>query len=221
VGLIVVGIVVLVLLLFVGVPELISLLNTVSTDDAYVNGHDTLVAPRVLGQVARVLVDDNNRVRKGDLLVELDKEPYQVQLNIAQAAVDAAQANLVATIAQVRAQEAQARSTRFNLEHAVEDVDNQVALLQSRVATLASQQATLNKSRDDYQRGLPLVSSGAISSEEIDRRKEAVEVGTAICPRCRRTWTRLFRRCGRRNTPCTRRQRNWGFPSPSVCLPSR
>jgi membrane fusion protein (multidrug efflux system) len=179
VGLIVVGIVVLVLLLFVGVPELISLLNTVSTDDAYVNGHDTLVAPRVLGQVARVLVDDNNRVRKGDLLVELDKEPYQVQLNIAQAAVDAAQANLVATIAQVRAQEAQARSTRFNLEHAVEDVDNQVALLQSRVATLASQQATLNKSRDDYQRGLPLVSSGAISSEEIDRRKEAVEVAQA------------------------------------------
>jgi membrane fusion protein (multidrug efflux system) len=52
-------------------------LNTVSTDDAYVNGHVTFVAPRVRGQVARVLVDDNYRVRKGDLLVELDKEPFR------------------------------------------------------------------------------------------------------------------------------------------------
>ena len=34
------------------------------------------VAPRVPGQVVRVLVDDNNRVRKGNLLVQLDKEPY-------------------------------------------------------------------------------------------------------------------------------------------------
>ena len=40
-------------------------LNTVSTDDAYVNGHVTLVAPRVSGQVSRVLVDDNYRVKKG------------------------------------------------------------------------------------------------------------------------------------------------------------
>src|SRR5665811_2087545 len=42
--------------------------NTASTDDAYVNSYVTFVAPRVSGQVTRVLVDDNNRVRKGDLL---------------------------------------------------------------------------------------------------------------------------------------------------------
>src|SRR6187397_1599996 len=54
-------------------------LETVSTDDAYVNGHVTFVAPRVAGQVATVLVDDNNRVRKGDLLVQLDKEPFLVR----------------------------------------------------------------------------------------------------------------------------------------------
>jgi len=74
----------------------------VSTDDAYVNGYVTFVAPRVTGQIARVLVDDNNRVHKGDLLVQLDPEPYQVQVTIAQAAVVAAQADLVATQAQVR-----------------------------------------------------------------------------------------------------------------------
>ena len=42
----------------------------------------TFVALRVAGQVTRVLVDDNYRVKKGSLLVELDKEPYQVQLAI-------------------------------------------------------------------------------------------------------------------------------------------
>ena len=68
-------------------PTVETMLNTVSTDDAYVNGHVTLVAPRVSGQVSRVLVDDNYRVKKGDLLVQLDKEPYQVQVAIKQAAV--------------------------------------------------------------------------------------------------------------------------------------
>src|SRR5262245_45379705 len=60
-------------------PWLVTMLNTVSTDDAYVNGHVTLVAPRVAGEVSRVLVDDNYRVKKGDLLVRLDKEPFQIQ----------------------------------------------------------------------------------------------------------------------------------------------
>jgi membrane fusion protein, multidrug efflux system len=75
------------LLLFVGVSRLIHAFDTVSTDDAYVNGYVTFVAPRVSGQVARVLVDDNHRVKKGDVLVELDPEPYQVQVAIKQSAV--------------------------------------------------------------------------------------------------------------------------------------
>src|SRR4051794_17728524 len=49
-----------------GIPWFVRSLSTVSTDDAYVNGHVTLVAPRVTGQVKEVLVDDNNSVRKGD-----------------------------------------------------------------------------------------------------------------------------------------------------------
>jgi membrane fusion protein, multidrug efflux system len=77
-----------VLLLVVGVPWILHSLNTVSTDDAYVNSYVTFVAPRVPGQVLRVLVDDNYRVNKGDVLVELDPKPYQVQVAIKQAAVD-------------------------------------------------------------------------------------------------------------------------------------
>ncbi len=56
-----------VLLLVEGIPRIITGFRTVSTDDAYVNGHVTFVAPRVPGQVVRVLVDDNNRVRASSL----------------------------------------------------------------------------------------------------------------------------------------------------------
>ena len=58
-----------ILLLVFGIPRIIRAFNTVSTDDAYVNGYVTFVAPRVSGQVARVLVDNNNRVKKGDVPV--------------------------------------------------------------------------------------------------------------------------------------------------------
>jgi membrane fusion protein, multidrug efflux system len=153
--------------------------GTVSTDDAYVNGHVTYVAARIDSQVARVLVDDNNRVRKGDLLAQLDPEPYQVQVSIAQSAVEAADADLAAARAQTRALAGQARSLRFGLQHAIEDVDNQVAILRSRVATLASQKATLEKTQAEYQRAQSVASTGALSQEDLDLRKEAYQVAQA------------------------------------------
>jgi membrane fusion protein (multidrug efflux system) len=50
-----------------GIPWTRLALSTVSTDDAYVNGHVTFVAPPVSGQISRVLVDDNYRERKGEV----------------------------------------------------------------------------------------------------------------------------------------------------------
>jgi len=164
---------------FVGGPMVIKALNTVSTDDAYVNGHVTFVAPRVAGQVARVLVDDNNRVKKDDLLVQLDKEPFEVQVNIAKAQVVAAEADLVAAVAQARSTEGQARSLRFTLQRAMEDVDNQIQLLRSRVAAMKSQKATLVKAQADFDRAKALVNTGAISKEDYDQRKEAMLVAQA------------------------------------------
>jgi membrane fusion protein (multidrug efflux system) len=76
--LILIGVVVLVILFF-GIPWIIRSFNTVSTDDAYVNSYVTFVAPRVTGQVLGVLVEDNNRVKKGDVLVQLDPEPSRLQ----------------------------------------------------------------------------------------------------------------------------------------------
>jgi len=173
------GLVALFVALFEGVPWLRTALSTVSTDDAYVNGHVTFVAARIPGQVVRVLVDDNNRVRAGDLLVQLDKEPYQVQVNIAQAAVDAAQADLAAAEAQARGIEGQARSLRFKLEHAIELVDDQVEQLRSKVAALESDKAELARAQSDYDRSAKLHPSGAASAEELEHRTQALRSARA------------------------------------------
>src|SRR6201999_430897 len=109
------GIVVLLVASVYGIRWIRFTLSTVSTDDAFVNGHVTFVAPRVHGQVSRVLVDDNNRVHKGDRLVELDKEPFQDSVALKQAAVDTAQADLDAARATVRGIEAEARGRRWQL----------------------------------------------------------------------------------------------------------
>jgi membrane fusion protein, multidrug efflux system len=128
------GLLILAAALWFGIPWVQTTLNTVSTDDAYVNGHVTFVAARVKGQVSRVLVDDNYRVRKGDLLVVLDKEPFQIAVAIKKAAVDTATADLQVARSKVRGVEAEAMSRRRALQHAMEDVDNQVALLRAKVA---------------------------------------------------------------------------------------
>ncbi|HYV37410.1 MAG TPA: efflux RND transporter periplasmic adaptor subunit [Gemmataceae bacterium] len=161
------------------VPWITVMLTTVSTDDAYVNSHVTFVAARVPGQVKEVRVDDNNRVKKGDVLVQLDKEPYQVKVAIKKALVETAATDLTAAEAQVQGLLAQARSNRFKLEHAIENVNNQIANLNAAAATLASKQATLNLAKDNFKRGEDLMPKGTISKEEFDQRKEAVKVAEA------------------------------------------
>jgi membrane fusion protein, multidrug efflux system len=161
------------------VPWLILVLTTVSTDDAYVNSHVTFLAPRVGGQVKKVFVDDNYRVKAGDLLVQLDKEPFEVQVAIKQAAVTLAAADLVAAQAQVRALVAQARANRFKLEHAIEDVNTQLANLRANVATLSSRRATLELARANLKRGEELAPTGGISKEDLDQRRQTVKVDEA------------------------------------------
>jgi membrane fusion protein, multidrug efflux system len=162
-----------------GVPWIQLSLNTVSTDDAYVNGHVTFVAARVSGQVTRVLVDDNNRVRKGDLLVQLDKEPYRDVVAVKRAAVDVAKADLDAATAAVRALEAQARGLRFKLKYAMEDVDNRVAMLHARVAALDKSKATLKFAQVEFARAEQLLPTSDISRQDYDRRQAALSVAQA------------------------------------------
>lgn len=166
-------------------PTVKTMLDTVSTDDAYVNGHVTFVAPRVAGQVAKVLVDDNYRVKRGDVLVQLDKEPYEVQLKIRGTAVETAKADLIAAEAQFRGQVAQAHANRYKMEHAMEDVKTQIANLHALVATLQSKKANLKLSEANLRRGRALRSSGGVSKEDLDQREQAVEVDKAAVVQAR------------------------------------
>jgi len=153
--------------------------RTVSTDDAYVNSYVTFVAPRVTGQVSQVLVEDNNRVKKGDVLVQLDPEPYQVKLAIKQAALDKAEADYAVAEANTRSLLAQARSQRFKLEHAIEDVDNQKALVRQRVATWAQANATLTLAQSEYNREKGLLVQNAVSTQEVEEKREKLDVSKA------------------------------------------
>lgn len=154
-------------------------LNTVSTDDAYINGHVTYVAPRVSGQVSQVLVEDNQRVRKGDLLVRLDKEPYEVVCEMKRAGVVSAQADLAAANAQVHAVVGATRATRFTLQRAIENVKTEIARLHAAVATLNSARARLDLAQANLHRGEALTPTGAMSKEDLDQRRQMVKVNEA------------------------------------------
>ena len=131
----VIGLAVAALVLWFGIPMAITAWNTVSTDDAYVNAHVTAVAARIPGQVATVLVDDNNRVRKGD-----SRPPRQRAIQGAgrpQVRGRRQRRRRISTSRGLRSWLlAQARSSRFKLEHAIENVGLQVAQLHSTIAGL-------------------------------------------------------------------------------------
>jgi membrane fusion protein (multidrug efflux system) len=165
--------------LWFGIPMVRLALDTVSTDDAFVNSHVTFVAARVPGQVSRVLVDDNNRVHKGDLLVELDKEPYEDALAVSKAAVDTATADLLVAKATVRGIEAEARSQRWKLQRAMEDVGNQVALLRARVAGVEKSKSTLALADIDFERAAKLLPTQFIPRAEYDRRETVMATARA------------------------------------------
>ncbi len=56
-----------------------------STDDAYVENHMVQVAPKVAGQIVAVYVTDNQKVKAGDLVAEIDKADYVIKANQARA----------------------------------------------------------------------------------------------------------------------------------------
>ncbi|PYS96047.1 MAG: hypothetical protein DMF65_13535, partial [Acidobacteria bacterium] len=88
-----------------------------TTDDAFIDGHIVQVSPKVSGYVAKVYVTDNQQVKEGDLVAELDARDYDARLEAARAALAAglargreAQAGVSLTRATTRANVQQSSS---------------------------------------------------------------------------------------------------------------
>jgi membrane fusion protein (multidrug efflux system) len=79
-----------------------------STDDAFIEGHVTIVSPQVSGPVVRLLVRDNQIVKEGDPLLEIDPRDYGTKLAQARADLVAARSQLEQAKAQVAVDEAKA-----------------------------------------------------------------------------------------------------------------
>src|SRR5580704_8885678 len=118
-----------------------------TTDDAQVEGHVMNVAARIPGQVARVLVQDNQRVNEGDLLVELDRSDLDAKAESARADVAAARAsldtaraqlalaekNVSATVVQAQGGLTQASASATSSRAAIDQGEADVAAAQARL----------------------------------------------------------------------------------------
>lgn len=83
-----------VVLLILGLIVSINSIFYKSTDDAFVEGHLISIAPRVSGPVIKLHIDDNQEVKKGDLLLEIDPTDYEVKLKQTQSKLEEARAAL-------------------------------------------------------------------------------------------------------------------------------
>jgi membrane fusion protein (multidrug efflux system) len=159
-----------------GVPYVREMLETVETDDAFVAGHITYVSPRIEDVVTEVLVDQDDRVEPGQLLVRLDRQPFELTVAQDEAALEQARVSLVQARAQVKSLIAQARAAYYQRKNAQETVRQQIATLSAQFATLKSRQASLQLARNNLRRGEELLPSGGISKEELDQRDNTLKV---------------------------------------------
>jgi len=154
-----------------------------STDDAQVDGHITPVASKVYGRVAEVLIDDNQQVKAGQVMVKIDPRDYQ-------AAVDQAQAALLLAESEAKSAGVDVPRTRENVLSGTTSADAQLlgaqadearaetTYEQAQTADLAWAQANVEKSlanaelaKADLARYLPLMEKGEISKQQYDAAK--------------------------------------------------
>lgn len=129
-----------------------------TTDNAYVRGRVTVIAPQVSGYVLEVAVHDYEAVKPGQLLVRIDDRVYRARVEQARANLAAAEAALANSI--------QAHASRS-------------AGLQGQVAGVAGAQAQLAKARADMARANDLARDGSISMRERDQTLAALAAAQA------------------------------------------
>ncbi len=144
---IIAGAVVLVPALILGVKYWRYCMSHASTDDAFIATDVVPIAPQVPGKIIAVYVSDNEKVKKGDPLLEIDPRDYQARLDQAQAEVASAQAQENKTGLDVRRYKdlaARDEASRQEYDHAL--AAYQQAKAQVELAQAGLEQARLNLS---------------------------------------------------------------------------
>jgi membrane fusion protein (multidrug efflux system) len=162
--------------------------NRVTTDDAQVDGHITPVASKVYGNVAEVLVTDNQQVKAGQVLVRIDARDYQAKAAQAKAALALAESQARAadvgvpwttetTASGSSAAEAQlaAAQAEYDKARATYEKDSNAELAYAR-ANIAAREASSDRARADLGRMRPLVAKAEISQQQFDAYSAAARV---------------------------------------------
>ncbi len=147
-----------------------------ATSDAYVTGHIDLVSARVPGTVQTVKVDDNQIVRKDDVLVQLDPNDMQMKVALAKAALDAAeqQAATAKTAITFSSQSAVAGDTQAN--GGVGQAEAGVARSQDM---LREADADLERAALDDKRFENLLARHEVSQQQYDHAHTAYKIALA------------------------------------------
>ena len=153
------------------------------TDDAQVNGHLIQISSRIGGQVTKVYVEENQVVKAGDPIVELDPRDYQVAVENAEAALASAKANAAAAMVAVPITTI---NTGSNLSSASADVTGARATveqaeqqLDAARARVVQSEANNTKAQADLARYKPLVAKDVISKQQYDAAVAAAEAAQA------------------------------------------
>ena len=153
------------------------------TDDAQVDGYITAVSSRVQGTVVRVLVQDNQVVKQGDPLVELDTADLEVALAQARAAVAQAEAGFAAEQPNVSIT---ASSNQATLQSAEDEVANADADLEAAKRDLDQAQANNKFAQQQKERSENLFASNTVPQAEVDQRVSAADVARAAVASARK-----------------------------------
>ena len=160
-----------------------------STDDAQVDADVVPIAARVSGTVSRVLVKDNQPVKKGDLMVEIDPRDYQVRVKQKEAELEAAKAQAASADAQVRIVEATSKgglsAARAQLSGTTTSIGSADAQIQADKAALARAEVEASRATADLGRAESLRKDDAIPQAQVDTMRANAEAARAAVAQAR------------------------------------
>lgn len=128
------GIIFLILGIFYGIHNI----YYKSTDDAFIEGNIITVAPRVSGLVLNLNIEDNQEVKKGDLLLEIDPNDYQAKLREKKAELEEAKASLIRA-------ENEVTKSLSDLDFAQNDYERYSKMKEKGISSKQDYEASLNK----------------------------------------------------------------------------